>query len=400
MADLEVVPRVEEEEREEEQETKARGYLKRNPRAKWIALAVAVALLVGGLLVWHYFSIRESTDDAQIEGDIIPISARVGGTVQRVLFEDNQYVEAGAILVQIDQADYKVALDRAEADLAEAQASSQAAKANIPITSTTSASQLQTARANLVAAQREAEASQSRVVEAQANEQKAAADLERYRQLVQKDEVPRQTYDTAVASEASTRAMLDSARAAVAVAQSKVLQAEAEVRSAGTAPQQIEVTRGRAGSAAASVMKSTAAVEQARLDLEYTTVRAPVSGIVSKKSVQPGQVISPGQPLVALVPTQNMWVVANFKETQLKNMHPGQSATIHVDAYGRDYKGLVDSFGGATAARFSLLPPENATGNYVKVVQRVPVKIVFEKDQDQEHRLRPGLSVTPTVITK
>jgi membrane fusion protein, multidrug efflux system len=400
MADLEVVPRVEDEEREEEKQTKARGYLKRNPRAKWIVLAVVLVVLVGGLLVWHYFSIRESTDDAQIEGDIIPISARVGGTVQRVLFEDNQYVEAGAILVQIDQADYKIALDRAEADLAEAQAGAQAAKANIPITSTTTSSQLETSRANLVAAQREVEAAQSRVKEAEANEQKAAADLERYRQLVQKDEVPRQTYDTAVATEASTRAMLDSSRAAVAVAQSKVLQAEAQVRSAGTAPQQIEVTRGRAGSATASVMKNTAAVEQARLDLEYTTVRAPVSGIVSKKSVQPGQVISPGQPLVALVPTQNMWVVANFKETQLKNMRPGQSATIHVDAYGRDYKGHVDSFGGATAARFSLLPPENATGNYVKVVQRVPVKIVFEKDQDPEHRLRPGLSVTPTVITK
>jgi membrane fusion protein (multidrug efflux system) len=400
MADLEVVPRVEDEEREEEKQTKARGYLKRNPRAKWIVLAVVLVVLVGGLLVWHYFSIRESTDDAQIEGDIIPISARVGGTVQRVLFEDNQYVEAGAILVQIDQADYKIALDRAEADLAEAQAGAQAAKANIPITSTTTSSQLETSRANLVAAQREVEAAQSRVKEAEANEQKAAADLERYRQLVQKDEVPRQTYDTAVATEASTRAMLDSSRAAVAVAQSKVLQAQAQVRSAGTAPQQIEVTRGRAGSATASVMKNTAAVEQARLDLEYTTVRAPVSGIVSKKSVQPGQVISPGQPLVALVPTQNMWVVANFKETQLKNMRPRQSATIHVDAYGRDYKGHVDSFGGATAARFSLLPPENATGNYVKVVQRVPVKIVFEKDQDPEHRLRPGLSVTPTVITK
>jgi membrane fusion protein, multidrug efflux system len=400
MADLEVVPRVEDEEREEERQTKARGYLKRNPRAKWIVLAVVLVVLVGGLLVWHYFSIRESTDDAQIEGDIIPISARVGGTVQRVLFEDNQYVEAGAILVQIDQADYKIALDRAEADLADAQAGAQAAKANIPITSTTTSSQLETSRANLVAAQREVEAAQSRVKEAEANEQKAAADLERYRQLVQKDEVPRQTYDTAVATEASTRAMLDSSRAAVAVAQSKVLQAEAQVRSAGTAPQQIEVTRGRAGSATASVMKNTAAVEQARLDLEYTTVRAPVSGIVSKKSVQPGQVISPGQPLVALVPTQNMWVVANFKETQLKNMRPRQSATIHVDAYGRDYKGHVDSFGGATAARFSLLPPENATGNYVKVVQRVPVKIVFEKDQDPEHRLRPGLSVTPTVITK
>jgi membrane fusion protein, multidrug efflux system len=399
MADLEVVPRVEEEE-SEPKATRARGYLKRNPRAKWIVAAVVLVLLIGGLLVWHYFSVRESTDDAQIEGDIIPISARVGGTVQRVLFEDNQYVEAGTILVQIDQADYKVALDRAQADLADAEASAQAAKANIPITSTTTSSQTDVARANLVAAQRDVEAAQSRVKEAEANEQKAAADLDRYRQLVQKDEVPRQTYDSAVANEASTRATLDSARAAVAVAQSKVLQAEAQLRSAGTAPQQIEVTRGKAGSAAASVMKNTAAVEQARLDLEYTTVRAPVSGIVSKKSVQPGQVIQPGQPLVALVPTQNMWVVANFKETQLKNMHPGQPAKVHVDAYGRDYNGHVDSFGGATAARFSLLPPENATGNYVKVVQRVPVKIVFEKNQDPEHRLRPGLSVTPTVITK
>src|SRR3954465_15223221 len=168
------MPRVEETE-EEPRSARARGYLKRNPRAKWLVIAAVAVLLVGGLLILHYFSIRESTDDAQIEGDIIPISARVGGTVQRVLFEDNQYVEAGTILVQIDQADYKIAVDRAEADLADAQASAQAAKANIPITSTTSASQLETARANLVAAQRDVEASQSRVAEAQANDQKAAA---------------------------------------------------------------------------------------------------------------------------------------------------------------------------------------------------------------------------------
>ena len=399
MADLEVVPRVEEEQHEA-RSGRARNYLQRNPRIKWIVAAVAVILMVGGLLIWHYFSIRESTDDAQIEGDIIPISARVGGTVTRVLFEDNQYVEAGAILVQMDPTDYKVSLDKASADLADAEASSASAKANVPITSTTASSQLQTAQANLVAAQRDVEASRSHVQEAQANYQKAAADLQRYTQLVQKDEVPRQTYDTAVAAEAAARATLDSARAAVAVSESKVLQAQAQVRAAGTVPQQISVTKGRAGSAAASVLKNAADVEQARLNLEYTTVRAPASGVVSKKSVQPGQVIQPGQPLVALVPLQNMWVVANFKETQLKKMHPGQAAKIHVDAYGRDYHGRVDSFGGATAARFSLLPPENATGNYVKVVQRVPVKIVFEKDQDPEHKLRPGMSVTPTVITK
>src|SRR3954465_5757383 len=393
------MPRVEETE-EEPRSARARGYLKRNPRAKWLVIAAVAVLLVGGLLILHYFSIRESTDDAQIEGDIIPISARVGGTVQRVLFEDNQYVEAGTILVQMDPTDYQVALDKAKADLADAEASAQSAKANIPITSTTASSQLETARANLVAAQRDVEAANARVQEAQANYQKAVADLQRYTQLVQKDEVPRQQYETAVAAEAAARATLDSARAAVSFSESKVLQAQAQLRSAGTVPEQISVTRGRAGSAAASVQQKAAALEQARLNLEYTTVRAPVSGIVSKKSVQPGQVIQPGQPMVALVPVQNMGGVANFKETQLKNMHPGQSATIHVDAYGRDYKGHVDSFGGATAARFSLLPPENATGNYVKVVQRVPVKIVFEKDQDPEHRLRPGLSVTPTVITK
>jgi membrane fusion protein (multidrug efflux system) len=401
MADLEVVPRVDvDDQNHEAREVRARNYLQRNPRFKWIAAAVAVVLLVGGLLIWHYFAIRESTDDAQIEGDIIPISARVGGTVTHVLFEDNQYVEAGTILVQMDPTDYKVALDKATADLADAEASAQSAKATIPITSTTASSQLETARANLAAAQRDVEAARARVQEAQANYQKAAADLQRYTQLVQKDEVPRQTYETAVAAEAATRATLDSSRAAVAVAESRVLQAQAQVRMAGTVPEQISVTKGRAGSAAASVLKSSADLEQARLNLEYTTVRAPVSGIVSKKSVQPGQVIQPGQPLVALVPLQNMWVVANFKETQLKNMHPGQAAKVHVDAYGRDYNGHVDSFGGATAARFSLLPPENATGNYVKVVQRVPVKIVFEKDQDPEHMLRPGMSVTPTVITK
>lgn len=399
MADLEVVPRVEEEQHEA-RGGRARNYLQRNPRFKWIVAAVAVVLLVAGLLIWHYFAIRESTDDAQIEGDIIPISARVGGTVQRVLFEDNQYVEAGTILVQMDPTDYKVALDKATADLADAEASAQSAKANIPITSTTASSQLETARANLAAAQRDVEAARAHVQEAQANYQKAATDLQRYTQLVQKDEVPRQTYDTAVAVETSARATLDSARAAVAVAESRVLQAQAQVRMAGTVPEQISVTKGRAGSAAASVLKASADLEQARLNLEYTTVRAPVSGVVSKKSVQPGQVIQSGQPLVALVPLQNMWVVANFKETQLKNMHPGQAAKVHVDAYGRDYNGHVDSFGGATAARFSLLPPENATGNYVKVVQRVPVKIVFEKDQDPEHKLRPGMSVTPTVITK
>ena len=398
MADLEVVPKATAEE-QESRSSRRRAAL-RSPRARVLLGLMAAILVVAGILVWRHYSVRESTDDAQIEADIIPISARVGGTVKAVHVEDNQPVEAGTVLVELDPTDYEVALRRAEAELANAVANSSAARTNVPIASTTTSSQLQTAGANLGSAQKQVDAAEARLREAQANYTKAAKDLARYKQLVDRDEVPRQQYDAAVAAEQAARASVDSARAAVASAQSQVAQADAQVREASTAPQQLAVSRAKAGSAIADVQKNQAAVEQARLNLSYTVIRAPSSGIVDKKSVQPGQIIQAGQPLFALVPFERMWVVANFKETQLKKMRVNQPATIHVDAYGRDYKGHVDSFGGATAARFSLLPPENATGNYVKVVQRVPVKIVFDAGQDPEHLLRPGMSVQPTVITK
>ncbi len=379
---------------------RARRYLRQNPRTKWMLLGLVVALVIGGTLLWRYYAVRESTDDAQIEGDIYPISARIGGTVRQVTVEDNQYVEAGTVLVQLDPTDYEVALHRAEAELADAQANSQAARAGVPISATTTSSQLANTRANLNAAQKETEAARGRLREAEAAHAKAATDLERFRKLVERDEISRQQYDAAVAAEAGARAAVDSARAAVAAAESRVGQAQAQIRSAETAPQQVAITRAHAGSAAADVQTKQTAVEQARLNLSYATIRAPVSGIVSKKSVEPGQVIQAGQPLLAIVPIEKIWVVANFKETQLKKMRPGQKAKVHVDAYGRNYEGHVDSVGGATAARFSLLPPENATGNYVKVVQRIPVKIVFEKGQDPQHQLRPGMSVVPTVMTR
>ena len=241
----------------------------------------------------------------------------------------------------------------------------------------------------------------ARLAEADANYTKAAADLQRYSQLVEKNEVPRQQYDTAVATDKAARATLDAARAAVANAQSHVRQAEEQVRSAETGPQQVAVTRSRAGAAAAMVQRAQAAVEQARLNLEYTTIIAPVDGVISKKeNVQLGQITQPGQPLLAVVPLEDIWVTANFKETQLNNMRPGQHTAVYVDTYTREFDAHVDSIGAATGARFSLLPPENATGNYVKVVQRVPVKLVFEKGQDPEHLLRPGMSVVPTVYTK
>jgi membrane fusion protein (multidrug efflux system) len=372
----------------------------KRPVARMLFAVIALLLLAGIFFTWRHYSAIESTDDAQIEGDIVPISARVGGTVKTVHVEDNQYVEAGTVLVEIDQSDYQVALRRAQAELSDASSNAQAARTMVPMTSTTTSNQLRGATAALNSAKKQVDAAQARVREAEANYKKAAADLARFKQLVEKDEIPRQTYDTAVAAEAQARAAVDTAQANVAAAESAVAQATAQMEGARTVPEQVTMTRAKAGAAEAAVEKNQSGLEQARLNLGYTVVRAPVSGIVSKKSVQPGQTIAPGQALFAIVPLENLWVVANFKENQLKDMRPGQEVKIRVDAYDKDYDGKVDSFGGATAAKFSLLPPENATGNYVKVVQRIPVKIVFNKGQDPEHKLRPGMSVAPTVRVK
>ncbi len=304
------------------------------------------------------------------------------------------------MLVQFDPKDYEVAIQHAEADLADAKASSLAAGTNVPITHTSTSNQLQNALAARNAAQKQVEAALARTREAEANYVKVAKDLERMSDLVQRDEISRQQYDSAVASDQAMKATVDAARASVAAAQAQVAQAEAMVRTAETAPQQVAVIRARAGSAEALVQRAEASLEQARLNLQYATVLAPGAGIVSKRSAEVGQVVQAGQPLAALVLVRDIYVTANFKETQLKNMRPGQGVTIHVDAYDRDLKGHIDSIGGATGARFSLLPPENATGNYVKVVQRIPVKIVFDAGQDPNHLLRPGMSVVPTVITK
>jgi membrane fusion protein (multidrug efflux system) len=304
------------------------------------------------------------------------------------------------VLVELDPTDYNVALQRSEAELADALANATAARTGVPLATTTSSSQLDMAKANRAAAQKQVDVANARLAEAQANYRKAAADLQRLRPLVEKDEISKQQFDAVVAAEEGASATVESAKAAVATAQSQVIQANAQVQAASVVPEQVSITRAKASASEAQVQKNEAAVAQSRLNVQYTTVKAPVSGIISRKSVQPGQIIQPGQPLFAIVPLENVWVVANFKENQLKSMRVGQKAKVHVDAYGREYDGHVDSIGGATAARFSLLPPENATGNYVKVVQRVPVKIVFEKGQDKQHLLRPGMSVVPTVLVK
>jgi membrane fusion protein (multidrug efflux system) len=385
-----------------------------------------VAVVIG-LWIWLAAG-HESTDDAQIEGHVTQIAARVGGTVLRVLITDNQQVEAGAVLVEIDPRDYQVALEKAKAELADAEAAAAAARSNVPIASTTASSNvsmsqgsMEQARGAAEGAQKEVEAARARLVraqarlrEAEANAAKAARDLDRLRGLLAKDEVSQQQFDAAVAAADAAKAAADSARsqvveagAGIRAAEGRLMQARggeqqarAAAQSAETGPQQVAAMRARAASAEAHAQQLRAAVTQAELNLQYTIVKAPVRGQVAKKSVNIGQVIQPGQPLFALVQLDDVWVTANFKETQLAGMRPGQRATIKVDAYGKEFRGHVDSIAPATGARFSMLPPENATGNYVKVVQRVPVKIALEPGQDPEHLLKPGMSVVPTVYTR
>jgi membrane fusion protein (multidrug efflux system) len=379
---------------------RARSYFQEHPHARWLFIMLAILAVAVGAYVWHYYSMRESTDDAEIDGHIVPVSPRVGGTVIGIDVSDNQYVEKGAILGQLDPKDYQVALEHARADLANAQAAAAAVGTGIPIVSTTTTSTLSSSHAALNAARKEVEAAQAHTREAEANYTKVAADLKRAALLVAKEEISQQQYDAAVAAEQSAKASVEAAQAMVASAQSHVAQAEAGVRAAQTGPHQVAVTRARAAEAQAAVLRARAVVDQAELNLQYTTVRAPFAGVVSKRSAEPGQVISAGQPIFSLIDLENIYITANFKETQLGHMCPGQPAIIHVDTFRHDYRGYVDSFSGATGERFSLLPPENATGNFVKVVQRLPVKLVLEKGEDPKHDLRPGMSVEPTVMTE
>ena len=372
----------------------------RKGRLRWLAVAGAVALLLGGLLFWLLRAGRVSTDDAQIDGHIMPLSARISGMVVAVHAHDNEYVEAGTVLVEIDPADYKLALDRAQAELVSAMATSEAARTNVPMTSTTATGEVRTAQSDVAAAAARVRSAQAHARETEAKAAKAAQDLERLKPLVAKDEVSRQEYDAAVAAADSARAEHEAAVADAREEEAGGHGAEAKLAQARTAPQQVAIVRSRAQGAEAQAQQARAAVERARLDLEHTVLKATVSGVVSKKTVEVGQFVQPGQPLLAVVPLDEIWVTANFKENQLRDIRPGQAASLKVDAYGRSYRGRVDSIAAATGARFSLLPPENATGNFVKVVQRVPVKILFEKGQDPEHLLRPGMSVEPTVYTK
>jgi membrane fusion protein (multidrug efflux system) len=398
-------------------------------RAKWLLIPAVLVVIAGAYAGWQYLSHWESTDDAQIDGHIHPVNAKVGGTVLSVNVVENQKVKAGTVLAQLDSRDYEGAVARAAAELALARAGVIAARAGVPVASSTAGAQItsseaiaERAKAGVELAAKDAAAAeaklisaQARVREAQANANKETRDVERFKMLIAKDEISQQQYDAAVSTADAARAAAESAEASVvqlqqeaagarakaAQSHAELQQALAEAEAAKTAPEQVTITKAQAQSAEARVELAKAALDQARLNLEYTTIKAPLSGIVSKKTVETGQVVQSGQPLMAIVPEEDIWVTANFKETQLADMHAGEPGTVSVDAYGgRIYKVHVDSIASATGAKFSLLPPENATGNYVKVVQRIPVKLVFEPGEDSEHLLRPGMSVLAKITVK
>jgi len=394
-----------------DRDMKWREFRSRNPRFRMFLIIGIVVLLVAGFFLWRYFNSYESTDDAQIDGHLNPVSARVSGHVQKLLVNDNQYVQAGQPLVQIDPSDYQVLVARAQADYDNAVAAARSAGVDIPITTASAGGQLssaeaevETAQANLLAARQQIDVANAQLMQADANNVKAQNDLARYKQLVSKQEISQQQYDQAYAAAQAGSAGVDAARAGVAAAQqqvkaaqSRVLQAQANLRSAQTAPQQVAVTRSRAQSAEALVEQKKAELDAAKLNLQYTTITAPVNGVVTNRTVEAGQNVQPGQELMRIINLDDIWVTANFKETQLRHMKVNQPVTIRVDTTGKDYKGHLQSFAGASGAITSLLPPENATGNFVKVVQRIPVKITFDQGETKNHDLRPGMSVEPKV---
>ena len=385
-------------------------------RRRGIIIAVVVVLALVAIGLWWRSTYSESTDDAQVNGHLIQVSARIAGQVAKVYVDENQVVKAGDTIAELDPSDYQVAVENAEAALESAKANAAAANVNVPITTVNTGSNLTSADANLsgsqagvVQAEQQLEAAHARVAQAKANNTKAQADLERYKPLVEKDVISKQQFDAAVAAADAAKAALSDARHSeeaagegVKVARDREAQALAGLKFAETGPQQVAAQSARAKQAQAQVEQAEAQLDQAKLNLSYTKIVAPEAGIITRKSVEINQNVAPGQNLLMLVSLEGLWVTANFKETQLRHMSAGQPVEIEVDSTGKTYHGKVTQIGGATGSVLSLFPPENATGNYVKVVQRIPVRVDFTDlaNEDSKHELRPGLSVEPKVRVK
>ena len=356
-------------------------------RRRFIIIGLVAVLVVGALLFWWHSTFYEDTDDASVDGHLVQISARINGHVAKVDVDQNQYVEQGTLLVEIDPKDYETAEAQAAANLEAAVANYEATRVNVPVININTGSNLNNANADVASAK---------------------LDLDRYTPLVQKDIISKQQYDAAVAAAAADEAGVAEAEAnliaaqdAVRIARDRVLQAQSSQKYAQTGPQQVAIQRAKADQAAGQVDQARAALAQAKLNVSYCEIHAPLSGIITTKSVEPGQNVAIGQALMTLVSLDDVWITADFKETQLRHMQVGQRATIYIDAYGRDYDGRVTQVGGATGSMLSLFPPENATGNYVKVVQRIPVRIdLTDSQENKDHLLRPGMSVEPKVRVK
>jgi membrane fusion protein (multidrug efflux system) len=385
-------------------------------RRRGFIIVVIVVLVLAAAGIWWHSTYSEDTDDAQVNGHLIQVSSRIAGQVLKVYVDENQVVKAGDTIAELDPADYKVAVENAAAALASAQANAAAANVNVPITTVNTGSNLRSAgadvsgaRAAVEQAERQLEAAHARVAQAEANSIKAQADLARYRPLVEKDVISKQQFDAAVAAADADKAAVADAHATeqaaadgVRVARQREMQSQALLKYAETGPQQVSAQSARAKQALAQVEQAQAQLDQAKLNLSYTKIVAPTAGIITRKSVEINQNVAPGQNLLTLVSLEGLWVTANFKETQLKHMAAGQPVEIEVDSTGKTYHGKVTQIGGATGSVLSLFPPENATGNYVKVVQRIPVRVDFTDlaSEDPNHLLRPGLSVEPKVRVK
>ncbi|HEY1239752.1 MAG TPA: HlyD family secretion protein [Bryobacteraceae bacterium] len=377
-----------------------------------IVLIVLGIIATAGVLYWNYAQSYESTDDAQVDAHLNSISARIAGTITAIHTDENQMVKPGQLVAELDPSDYSAALAQAEAEMTQKQAEVGVHNPSVPIVENANETGIEAARADVATAEaaiqwaeRDSAAAQAKMREAEANAAKAQADVSRYKALVDKDELPRQVYDQAVSTAAALAAAVDSARATAEAAQQAIQQRRAQLTATETklmelgmnAPHELAIRRATVVAKQADAQVAKTRVDLARLSLSYTKIFAPASGIVSKRNVEIGNHVQPGQQLFLIAQTDDLWVTANFKETQLRNIRPGQKVTVSVDAYGQDFSGYVESLPAATGTVTSLLPPENASGNYVKVVQRLPVRIRFNKDQAGLDRLRPGMSVEPKI---
>ena len=380
-----------------------------------LLLLVVAAAGIGAKQLWSYLDSYESTDDAQVEGHLNAIGSRISGTVIAVHFENNQTLSAGQLLVELDPRDYNIALEQAKARMVFAISELTAERPNVPIIQTANASVMATSQASInqadaavAQAERDHESATADLRQAEANNTRAQAEEARYRELVEKQEISRSLYDQKLADARAGQAAVEAKRAASEASRRVIAQRQASLAASRTLlseaeqnnPRQLLLREATVRMRQANIEVIRTQVNEAELDLSYTKIFAPVSGIAGKKSVEVGKHVQPGRELLTITQTGDMWVTANFKETQLRRMHPGQKVTARVDALDREFEGTIESMPGATGSVYSVLPPENATGNYVKVVQRLPVRIHLNRNQAGLELLRPGMSVEPAVLVR